>query len=407
MTHKCIFCGNAISKKSIEHIIPQNVGGKLKSGKLICRNCNSNFGATIDKTLFDLYNLIETYLCFNKNYKKDVRINVRYKGEEFILTKKGPKRKHPKVILRNGDKIQLEFPSEKSARKYFNKIKKKNPNIDVEVLVRTAEEVRIPITEPLDFSSDASVEETWRECGKIVYEFLFYVNRSFFPSNTQFKDYVNGILGLNEFPICQWYGDYNPIERNKDNIYHIIVIEAREEEKIVIGYLEIYSCLKVILVIDDNYSGESFSKGYFQDLMEKKNEICDPLSKISLKREAIFELIQSCNIESNSSQYLHFFDFASCKARLYPMKLELQNIKAKIKTSKFHNLLELYKFVLKRLIEELRRLGLDDRDIEIINHLEFDDDLLYQINEIFSRLMKTFRKYEMSFDIIEEIVGLL
>ena len=38
-------------------------------------------------------------------------------------------RKHPKVILRNGDKIQLEFPSEKSARKYFNKMKKKNPKI--------------------------------------------------------------------------------------------------------------------------------------------------------------------------------------------------------------------------------------------------------------------------------------
>ncbi len=407
MTHECIFCGNAISKKSIEHIIPQNIGGKLKSGKLICRNCNSNFGATIDKTLFDLYNIIETYLCFNKNYIKDVRINVRYKEEEFILTKTGPKRKHPKVILRNGDKIQLEFPSEKSARKYFNKMKKKNPKIDVEELVKTAEIVRIPITEPLDFNSDASVEETWRECGKIVYEFLFYINRSFSPSNTRSKDYINGILGLNEFPICQWYGDYNPIERNKDSIYHIIVIEAREEEKIVIGYLEIYSCLKVIIVIDDNYSGESLLKGYYQDLMEIKNKICVPFSKIPLKKDIILELIQNCNIESHKDQYLHCFDFASCKARLYPMILELRNIKAKLETSKSHNLIELYKFVLERLIKELRRLGLDDRDIEIISQLEFKDELLDQINEILSRLMKTFRKYEMSFDIIEEIVELL
>jgi hypothetical protein len=407
MTHKCIFCGNSINKKSIEHIIPQNIGGKLKSSKLICRNCNSNFGATIDKTLIDLYELIETYLCLNKNYKKDVRINVTYKEEEFILTKTGPKRKHPKVILRNGDKIQLEFPSEKSARKYFNKIKKKNPNINVEELVRTAEKVKIPITEPLDFSSDASVEETWRECGKIVYEFLFYINHSFSPSNTRFKDYINGILGFNEFPICQWFGDYNPIERNKDNIYHIIVIEAREEEKIVIGYLEIYSCLKVIVVIDDDFSGESLSKCYYQDLMEKKNEICVPLSKIPLKKDTIFELIQNCNIESHSDQYLQYFVFASSKARLYPMKLELRNIKAKIETSKSHNLFELYKFVLERLIKELRRLGLEYGDLEIINQLKFEDELLDQINEILLRLIETFRKYEMSFDIIEEIMELL
>jgi len=407
MTRKCIFCGNAISIKSIEHIIPQNIGGKLKSGKLICRNCNSNFGATIDKTLFNLYNIIETYLFLNKNYKKDVRINVRYKEEEYILTKTGPKRKHPKVILRNGDKIQLEFPSEKSARKYFNKVKKKNPNIDVEELVRTAEKVRIPITEPLDFSSDASLEETWRECGKIVYEFLFYIDRSFSPSNTRFKDYVNGILRLNEFPICQWFGDYDPIERKKDSIYHFIVIEARKEEKIVIGYLEIFSCLKVILVIDDNYSGESLSKGYYQDLMKLKNEIFVPFSKIPLKKDTILEIIQSCNIESHKDQYLHYFEFASSKARLYPMKLELLNIKVKIETSKSRNLFDLYKFVLERLIKELGRLGLDDRDIEIINLLSFEDELLDQINEILLRLMKTFRKYEMSFDIIGEIVELL
>jgi len=407
MTHKCIFCGNFINKKSIEHIIPQNIGGKLKSGKLICRNCNSNFGATIDPTLYDLYKLIETYLCLNKNYNKNVRMNVRFKDEEYILTKTGLMRKHPKVIHRNGNKVQLEFPSEKSARKYFKKMKKKNPNIDVEELVRTAEKVLIPITEPLEFSLDASVEKTWRECGKIVYEFLFYINRSFCPSSSRFKEFINGTLSLNDFPICQWYEDYNPIERDKDNIYHIIVIEAREEEKFVIGYLEIYSCLKVLIVIENNYSGESFSKGYYQDLMEKRNEIFIPSSKIPLGKKTILELIQNCNIESHKDQYLHSFDFAAIKARLYPMKLELLNIKKELEASRFENKFELYKSVLKRLIRELRRLGLDDINIELINHFEFEDEILDEISNILTRLIKTFQKYEISFDIIDEIVRLL
>ena len=47
---KCYLCGMLLSEsnRSLEHIIPNAIGGHLKSKDLICKNCNSNTGQKID-----------------------------------------------------------------------------------------------------------------------------------------------------------------------------------------------------------------------------------------------------------------------------------------------------------------------------------------------------------------------
>jgi hypothetical protein len=50
---KCFICGNEIneSNKSVEHIILNSIGGKLKSSELICKQCNSSLGNECDSEL--------------------------------------------------------------------------------------------------------------------------------------------------------------------------------------------------------------------------------------------------------------------------------------------------------------------------------------------------------------------
>ena len=50
LTHKCYCCDENITpaKESDEHIIPNALGGKLKSRTLLCSDCNSKLGSEVD-----------------------------------------------------------------------------------------------------------------------------------------------------------------------------------------------------------------------------------------------------------------------------------------------------------------------------------------------------------------------
>ena len=52
---KCYVCNEEIKpeNKSLEHILPNCIGGKLKSENLICGICNSELGSGIDRHLCD------------------------------------------------------------------------------------------------------------------------------------------------------------------------------------------------------------------------------------------------------------------------------------------------------------------------------------------------------------------
>ena len=61
---KCYLCGKLLNEanSSVEHIIPNAIGGHLKSKNLLCKDCNSNTGQNIDATLSEQLNFIANML---------------------------------------------------------------------------------------------------------------------------------------------------------------------------------------------------------------------------------------------------------------------------------------------------------------------------------------------------------
>ena len=55
---KCVFCEKEFEKLSCEHIIPNVLCGHLKSHELLCTQCNSCLGNTIDKLLNGEFDMI-------------------------------------------------------------------------------------------------------------------------------------------------------------------------------------------------------------------------------------------------------------------------------------------------------------------------------------------------------------
>ncbi|WP_415948052.1 HNH endonuclease [Megamonas funiformis] len=91
---KCIKCNNKIifngpnKNASVEHIIPNAIGGKLKSSKLLCKKCNSDYGKECDSVLCKQLEFITVML----NPSRDRQTNLTFKtssNEKYDISLNG------------------------------------------------------------------------------------------------------------------------------------------------------------------------------------------------------------------------------------------------------------------------------------------------------------------------------
>lgn len=133
---KCYICGEELTKEnaSVEHIIPNAIGGKLKSKELICKKCNSKLGHSMDKELAEQLDFFSNFLNINRDRGKPNNIifieketNMEYirKANGDFLPKKDVEVK--KEIMDNG-KIRFHISST-NKKNILKKLKKFLKNI--------------------------------------------------------------------------------------------------------------------------------------------------------------------------------------------------------------------------------------------------------------------------------------
>jgi len=391
-----------------EHIIPQCMGSKLWSKNLICKKCNSEFGTEIDEELIKRFPLIMYPLSlYNKSIKlKD--LEVEYGGIKYLFTNNGIKLKDPRPIYDEEGKLKdMIYPNKSKLRKDLRKKKKSTPSIDIQAIIDQSKTVKKDISGPFKFKIEEINEKAYRCCGKICYEFLYIFNEDYRPSDNNFINFVKGFLKIEDYPICVWFPDYIPFNKNEEKIYNIIVVEGKKEEKIIITYLEVYGCLKILMIIDKNYEGESFCDGYYQDLMENRGKFFTPISKISLSRKEVINLIDDCDTVKYKEEILKSILHAGDIARIYPIKKKLCNLYEDISLMENPRTIENLKVILETLTQVSEKYGIYgfiNPLIKNVNESFEDVSLLEKITIHLDFLMKYFRGAELKFDIIEKIV---
>lgn len=131
----CYRCGCLVNPKnrSMEHIILNSLGGRLKSDKLLCNVCNSELGHSGDSELAHQFAFLASYLQVSRD------------SGEFPIIKGGKTADGTRYNLSNGSKPSLADPvfklerkgnrlqysltarSEKEMRQMLNGIKKSIP----------------------------------------------------------------------------------------------------------------------------------------------------------------------------------------------------------------------------------------------------------------------------------------
>ncbi len=76
---RCVYCNDKLDKNnsSLEHIIPQAIGGLLESYEICCKKCNTKKGDGNDTHFVNIFNPITESYNIKTSRKKNQR---PYKG---------------------------------------------------------------------------------------------------------------------------------------------------------------------------------------------------------------------------------------------------------------------------------------------------------------------------------------
>lgn len=70
--------------QSIEHIIPQGIGGRLVSARLLCKTCNNWYGGNIDSVLSKQFESFTAYLAIERERSKDLPVLKNLQTEDGV-----------------------------------------------------------------------------------------------------------------------------------------------------------------------------------------------------------------------------------------------------------------------------------------------------------------------------------
>jgi hypothetical protein len=313
---KCILCDTELTPENMseEHIIPNAIGGKLKSTKLICCICNGKVNDEFEKEALKLLNFFAVMLDIGRD-----------RGDNQPLTAKGSDGKEYKVY--SGGKPSLADPNyeikdekdykvvsfEARTKSELNHIlkdlKKKYPNLDIESIKNQAIHKSEYLKEPINISFSMGGKAFFQCMTKILIEFLKYRIPNVCVDLSKVIQFINGKEEYEE--IYYFYPENGMVETPENSIFHSIVIKSYPSERMLVGFIELFSAISIVMIISDNFS-EIIQEEYVYDLVERK-EISEANINIPIISKSllynIFEQKVSPNEQINSKMS-RFYEIA-------------------------------------------------------------------------------------------------
>jgi len=286
----CYCCGTNLNKDnfSVEHIIPNSIGGKLKSANLLCVACNNILGSEIDNELAKQLNFFMNFFMLEREKGKFQPIKGKTKeGEEYILNGTEIKSK-PKISV-GQDSVSFSGNDENDLKVYFKGLLKKYPQLKMEDIIANANKGRYFLNEPVSVDLNVGGEKVFRAITKIAVNFYIY-NGGDRKYITNILDNIKGIDKSKRTWYHFGFADEN-LKVDKNRLYHFIKLIGSSEEKAIYCYIELFGTLKFIIYLNDNYEGNDFDYQYFFNLFSKET-INDQIN-ISYKKNEILEILNN------------------------------------------------------------------------------------------------------------------
>lgn len=301
----CYMCQQNLnsSNSSLEHIIPNSLGGRLKSDELLCKDCNSTIGSQEDAILAKQLNFIANMLDIERDRGKPRSFEASHKetNEKFrFLTGGKPQRIKPEIkTIKNDNKTEIKIKARdiKQAKEVLKSFKKnyKFTNDEVEDIIDTFKVVEEPFKKEVTIDEVYGGKDAFKGIAKIVLNYYFYLEQERKEVSDFIEDYLDNNCDI--LPkISFMYLSDEIIHKNKDDILHSILIVGDVSENILYGYVELFNFYRVTVLLNDCYNGPELKESYFFDVEKRETREIDYSLKLS--REKVLKYL-----DQNSNEY--------------------------------------------------------------------------------------------------------
>ena len=267
----CYLCGNKITddNKTVEHIILNALGGKLKSSQLICRSCNSMFGNTMDSNLAKQLEFFANYLDIKREHGlvQDIEMVKESTGEKYKVTSKGVPIPSKLIVqeISNGDntEIKVQARSKKKLEGILRGLKKKYPSIDIESSLENAKTIKESISEPLHFFLFIGGKESMPAILKMAIN--FYIEKT--NDITSVKEAIDDLRKNETNRVKPIIFEKELFDCLEGEVTHSIFFNGSKRQKKLYAIIELYSSIQFIVKLSDNYTNEDIQYSYVYDVL--------------------------------------------------------------------------------------------------------------------------------------------
>ncbi len=283
--NKCYLCGCNLEKGNMsdEHIIPQALGGCLISNRLLCRNCNSHLGKTIDAKFVKTFEpLICTLDIIGRNPSKAINCKILNEHGQIDGIMQGGKLYPKKPFYTWVGKNVNFYGSKKNLKSFKKKIEKEAISKNIkssELVIRCIDDLTGLFTVDFDIDNQNFHESMTKIALNfalnqgIPYRFLKHLISS--------KDnkLESGIL-LPYIPFTEFE---KILERTRSLIEtdfpsHTLVLFSERlgsNKKMLVCYIDLFSTFQHYIILSTEYEGSDIFIPYFQRI---KRETVEPYS---------------------------------------------------------------------------------------------------------------------------------
>ena len=267
----CALCDTEITEQndSEEHIIPNSIGGRKKLKGFICEDCNNKSGREWDAALARQFNPLSLLLGIKRergevpsqvfDTSSGQKVKLRLDGR---MTYAQPEYSEKKV--RDRIEVQIEARSMNEAKKILKGVKRKYPQIDIDEIIPHAKKQSSYLSEPLRIPLSLGGLIAGRSIVKSAMALAVKCGAG--PRDCEkAREYL---LADGE-PCFDYYYEKDLVtDRPHEIPFHCVSVKGDHNTKQLVGYVELFGCLRMLICLSEKYEGREFAGCYAVDPIE-------------------------------------------------------------------------------------------------------------------------------------------
>ena len=312
---KCVFCNVELTAENSanEHIIPNALGGRLKSSSLDCIKCNSEFGEDCDNALAKDMNPLANILGIERERGEPQPIEGLMQGKKVRLDAEGKpefgKPEHEVKKDGNSTQIRVKARSMDEARRMIEGLARKYP-INVDEAMKAAQLQQEYLPEPIEFKFAHGGDDTFRAVAKMAYLYL----KLALPARALDREaeLIESIKGTRENRSVSFLTGERIVDPAPGQVLHSIVIKSYPAERLLVAYVELFSVFTFVVLLSED-CGQDIFEHYVFDPLERQELSSARFQLPNLDRKKLTALLDTLPSPAASiqSRVAGFFKIAN------------------------------------------------------------------------------------------------